>query len=883
MPRGALSASTDGEEVLVGGSGKETWPSGARSDPEPAAECTDTDSASSSGPEASLALMASRGTDVSSAPNGIGHGSPAKFAGSSHSNNGSRPWGMCLGTAVSTGQPTKEAPKGMAESSSSSSRMSPWGALHPPSGGEFNPSTLNASGSHGAWPVSESNGQSLKGPGGGGGGQTVSSPSGTCSLGSWGSLPEGGGESQANGTRKVSQSGQPQNLNTEVNGPNNHTTNLMTSSLPNSAGSVQLTEPAGGDTGPGAWARSSLPLLPTSPVISGPSVPHLSNGEAKISGTAWAGAYSSTLSGDRCSDSGGRAGGDTVNATLMQPALGGARGGSSTNVDINGEKGPGGWEGAGTGGSPSLPWGGGAGSGASQRGWGGGANFVEGEWNPLPNSQQPPEESHGTTKTFPGVWQSAEEENASMEVQSSAGAPAPEQHGQWAKASPGGSEAGPDSCEERVASEGAGRERRKADQYALLQSIVNRTGLDPRVLSNSGWGQTPIKQNTAWDTAASPRGKRKADNGTEAWGSCGSGEGVERPSLNGPAGPAGSGWGEPKSAARWGDAKGSGGQGGWERPAASAQAKANQSWVGGKDDKSCPSPWSDAEKFKPGWGDGQKASPGWAGPAVDGWGENVRSNHWGEAKRSSSGSSDSDRSTSGWKEPGKPSTAHWGGGRANPSPRSGWEEPAKPSQSQGWGEPPKPSRSQSWEAANPPGSPDWTKQPDGGGWGAQAALGKAQGVGGLGRPLPAPAKEEEPSGWEEPSPESIRRKMEIDDGTSAWGDPGRYNYKNVNMWDKNTVRGSDSSDQRAHGPPQHLPPQASPGAGPESGGGSSGELSTGVPRKGGVWVWWLGRKEGCPRELAARGGGGCQLLSACFLPGPPLKGERCGGSSAQMC
>lgn len=34
-------------------------------------------------------------------------------------------------------------------------------------------------------------------------------------------------------------------------------------------------------------------------------------------------------------------------------------------------------------------------------------------------------------------------------------------------------------------------------------------------------------------------------------------------------------------------------------------------------------------------------------------------------------------------------------------------------------------------------------------------------------------KEEVATGWEEPSPESIRRRMEIDDGTAAWGDPGK--------------------------------------------------------------------------------------------------------------
>ena len=40
-------------------------------------------------------------------------------------------------------------------------------------------------------------------------------------------------------------------------------------------------------------------------------------------------------------------------------------------------------------------------------------------------------------------------------------------------------------------------------------------------------------------------------------------------------------------------------------------------------------------------------------------------------------------------------------------------------------------------------------------------------------------KEEGPTGWEEPSPESIRRRMEIDDGTAAWGDPGEHSDINI--------------------------------------------------------------------------------------------------------
>ncbi|KYO36277.1 trinucleotide repeat-containing 6B protein isoform A [Alligator mississippiensis] len=62
-------------------------------------------------------------------------------------------------------------------------------------------------------------------------------------------------------------------------------------------------------------------------------------------------------------------------------------------------------------------------------------------------------------------------------------------------------------------------------------------------------------------------------------------------------------------------------------------------------------------------------------------------------------------------------------------------------------------------------------------------------------PQPSAPKDEEPSGWEEPSPQSISRQMDIDDGTSAWGDPSSYNYKNVNLWDKNSQGGQAPREQ----------------------------------------------------------------------------------------
>ena len=41
-----------------------------------------------------------------------------------------------------------------------------------------------------------------------------------------------------------------------------------------------------------------------------------------------------------------------------------------------------------------------------------------------------------------------------------------------------------------------------ANAEEALQTLLSRPDLDPRVLSNTGWGQTQIKQNVAWDFEA---------------------------------------------------------------------------------------------------------------------------------------------------------------------------------------------------------------------------------------------------------------------------------------------------------------------------------------------------------------------------------------------
>ncbi|XP_037596527.1 trinucleotide repeat-containing gene 6A protein isoform X10 [Cebus imitator] len=834
--RGLVSSTCDSSTncknaVVSDLSEKEAWPSVPGSDPELASECMDADSASSSESERNITIMASGNTggEKDGLRNSTGLGSQNKFVVGSSSNNvghgsSTGPWGFSHGAIISTCQVSVDAPESKSESSNN--RMNAWGTVSSSSNGGLNPSTLNSASNHGAWPVLENNGLALKGPVGSGSSginiqcssigqmpnnQSINSKvSGGSTHGTWGSLQETC-ESEVSGTQKVSFSGQPQNITTEMTGPNN-TTNFMTSSLPNS-GSVQNNELPSSNTG--AWRVSTMnhPQMQAPSGMNGTSLSHLSNGESKSGGsygTTW-GAYGSNYSGDKCSGPNGQANGDTVNATLMQPGVNGPMG---TNFQVNTNKGGGVWE-SGAANSQSTSWGSGNGanSGGSRRGWGTpaqntGTNLPSVEWNKLPSNQHSNDSANGNGKKFTNGWKSTEEED-----QGSATSQTNEQSSVWAKTGgtveSDGSTESTGRLEEKGTGESQNRDRRKIDQHTLLQSIVNRTDLDPRVLSNSGWGQTPIKQNTAWDTETSPRGERKTDNGTEAWGSSAtqtfnSGACIDKTSPNSNDTSSVSGWGDPKPALRWGDSKGSNCQGGWEDDsAATGMVKSNQ-WGNCKEEKAA---WNDSQKNKQGWGDGQKSSQGWSVSASDNWGETSRSNHWGEAnKKSSSGGSDSDRSVSGWNELGKTSSFTWGN-NINPNNSSGWDESSKPTPSQGWGDPPKSNQSLGWgDSSKPVSSPDWNKQQDVvGSWGIPPATGKPPGTGWLGGPIPAPTKEEEPTGWEEPSPESIRRKMEIDDGTSAWGDPSKYNYKNVNMWNKNVPNGNSRSDQQAQ-VHQLLPP-----------------------------------------------------------------------------
>ncbi|XP_068108132.1 trinucleotide repeat-containing gene 6B protein isoform X2 [Hyperolius riggenbachi] len=432
----------------------------------------------------------------------------------------------------------------------------------------------------------------------------------------------------------------------------------------------------------------------------------------------------------------------------------------------------------------------------------------------------------------------------------------------WGRApSSAGSEAGGQSTGSNPKAGGSGdslnsgsrRSHRSAlpDSQAVLQTMLNRTDLDPRVLSNSGWGQTQIKQDAAWDSeevTARPEGK--ADRGTEGW---------ENTS-------------QAKSSGGWGDAPSQSNQNksGWGD---SAPVSSGQEW---KDTKA--SGWSDYKNGSTGggggWGGGgnngggvggrqdEKAGPGWnndnGASAEQGWGSRqpAPGSGWSAGKNGWGGSNSEDieppKGPGGWESSGNKASSGWGdvgqndgggswnnGANSNSAPRTGWEENKRSQGGGNWGEP-----------ARPP--IPWNKQqeapqaaPPSGSWGSQPPPPPGNGrqppnPGWKGGPTPTVAKDEEPSGWEEPSQQTIGRKMDIDDGTAAWGDPNNYNYKNVSLWDKNAPGNSGQMPRE----------QAMPGPIASKGAPSVWSKNKGPPADNGTAAW------GEPSEPASGWGGG---------------------------
>eukprot|EP00070_Physeter_catodon_P047645 XP_028354539.1 trinucleotide repeat-containing gene 6C protein isoform X2 [Physeter catodon] len=708
-------------------------------------------------------------------------------AGANGNGNAARVWGVATGSSSGLAHCSLSGGDGKMDNMIGDGRsQSCWGASNSSAGIHLN---LNPSANPAAWPVlghegtvATGNPSSICSPVSAVGqnmGNQNGNPAGT--LGAWGNLlPQESTEPQTSTSQNVSFSVQPQNLNTD--GPNN--TNPLNSS-PNPITAVQTNGLPnwGMAVGMGAIIPPHLQGLPGA---NGSSVSQVSGGGSEgISNSVWGLSPGNPATGN--SNSGFNQGnGDTVNS-----ASSAKQNGSSSAVHKEGNGGNA-WDSGPPAGPGILAWGRGSGnhgvgnlhSGA----WGhpsrSPSNGVNGDWGKPPN-QHSSSDINGKGSTG---W-----ESPSVGSQNPATQPGSEHTNSWAKAASSGTTASEGSSDGSGShNEGSagreGTEGRRRDKGILDQGHIQlpRNDLDPRVLSNTGWGQTPVKQNTAWEFEESPRSERKNDNGTEAWGcaatqpsnSGGKNDGSIMNSTNTSsvsgwvssppaAAPANTGWGDSSSKAPngpgvWGDTISS------TAVNNAAAAKSGHAWSGTVNQEDKSPTWGEPQKPRSqNWGDGHKSNPAWSAGGGDWADSSSVLGHLGDGKKNGSGwDADSNRSGSGWNEAPRSVTSGWGNGtNAKVNPGTSWGESLKPGPQPNWASKPQDSSASNWGGAT-------SVRQTGAGW--------------IGGPVPVKQKDSsEATGWEEPSPPSIRRKMEIDDGTSAWGDPSNYNNKTVNMWDRN--------------------------------------------------------------------------------------------------
>ncbi|XP_017337318.1 trinucleotide repeat-containing gene 6B protein isoform X3 [Ictalurus punctatus] len=294
-----------------------------------------------------------------------------------------------------------------------------------------------------------------------------------------------------------------------------------------------------------------------------------------------------------------------------------------------------------------------------------------------------------------------------------------------------------------------------------LQSMISRSDLDPRVLCNTGWGQTQIKQSIAWDLEVDSSSESGRD-----W------TGHAQMDLNSPSCPL---WsrdlqGQVKGARSQGvGSKGEQVEQKIDRKQGALLTGTGNSWVEAVEDEQVGR-WDGNRRDGGQRRDGDKGS--WV-PRDPQWEENK--GKAGQGEKSWSESEDE-----GWR-----SKQHqgWGNNRQLqhiPNNQTALKGPNQQQLQQSQSQPTQPRGSQ--ESRDPPAGP----------------VAKNQSSGWKPGPIPHMSSDIEPSGWEEPSPQSISRKMEIDDGTSAWGDPAHYDNRSVNMWDKSNLQQRGQPSQQQH-------------------------------------------------------------------------------------
>lgn len=437
----------------------------------------------------------------------------------------------------------------------------------------------------------------------------------------------------------------------------------------------------------------------------------------------------------------------------------------------------------------------------------------------------------------------------------------------------GGSGCGPHNQKEEQASSARHCSHQTSGAEVALLSMLNRSDLDPRVLSNTGWGQTQIRQNVAWDLNTKTRVGNKNDRSTS------SSSAFSSASINITRGP-----GYPSNTSSVINDQSVGSH---TSSLHSGSAPVKDGWDGGATQSTCSPHMPGSTITKPGSpvddikGNHGKVAEGWGELPPEtqkkGWGTEERQwrdhkvgGNWKGEQGSGWAGGPENKETGGWKGTGRGEAGGWAGdwGQTDSIPGGGWGDGRSRgggnsdegsswgnsdeggSQRGGWGggDVGGGKSHQDWGSVKPhtaaaqiPNSQVATlkspnqqqhlsqgQQPPGGamegGWNSRSNVGgggptsknQNQSLGWTSGPIPqipgGGGDSLESSGWEEPSPQSISRKMEIDDGTSAWGDPTRYNSKNVNLWDKKAVTSGQSQGQQA--PPtsmQQQPPRRQQG------------------------------------------------------------------------
>uniref|UniRef100_A0AAY5L2R1 Trinucleotide repeat-containing gene 6C protein n=1 Tax=Esox lucius TaxID=8010 RepID=A0AAY5L2R1_ESOLU len=347
------------------------------------------------------------------------------------------------------------------------------------------------------------------------------------------------------------------------------------------------------------------------------------------------------------------------------------------------------------------------------------------------------------------------------------------------------------------------------------------------------WGVAEEKTSPTWDSGPAkvqPNQSQSWGEGpkssTHGWGTGSGGRG-----SNGSNSSNGGEWGEPAegkkngtSSSMW-EGEGGGNAGGWKDSPRGGGG--NGGGWGSKPTAAVGGGWGESQIQRPsgpapGWGSKPQESP--SGPAP-GWGSKPQENPsvpapgWGSKPQESPSGPAPGWGSKPQESPSGPAPGWGSKPQESPSgPAPGWgskpqESPSGPAP--GWGSKPQESPSgpaPGWGSKpqeNPSGpAPGWGSKPQEnpsgnsvcgpggssmGSWGGPATVKQSSSTGwapGSSGVKPDPGME--PTGWEEPSPPSIRRKMEIDDGTSTWGDPSAYN-KSVNMWDRNNPTGGNGN------------------------------------------------------------------------------------------